>query len=408
MKSGSFVIKMPLMLSMIFVLTSCSTISGNTPTPLPTIVLEQSSGGSSSELPQPELDGVVASGIVVPAKEANMAFSASGILESLEVVVGDHLEAGQVFASLAGAEQLQAALSSAELEILIAQQNLDKLDLDLPEAQVVALQELNVARKALRDAEQTLRGFGVAAEPIDIEVARSNVALAKRTLDQALKDFRPYEKKPESNFNRAALLSKLSDAQKVYDNAVKQLNRLTGVFVPEFDMSQAQTDLEIAQARLKLAEDRYAKLQEGPEPAALKLAEARLQNAQDQAQAVRASLENLELKAPFAGVVSKIIVQAGEWVIPGQSILALADLDHLRVETTDLSERDIPRVSEGQLVAIQVIPLDQETSGRVIEISPLSDSLGGDVVYKTTIDLDQAPPGLRAGMSVNVQFGISP
>jgi len=44
-------------------------------------------------------------------------------------------------------------------------------------------------------------------------------------LDQANKDFKPYANKPENDFRRATLLSKLSDAQKKYDNAVKQLNR---------------------------------------------------------------------------------------------------------------------------------------------------------------------------------------
>lgn len=386
-------------------LTGCSA-TGTTPTPLPTIALDNTSS-ATSVLPQATGSGVAASGVIVPAKEANMAFASGGIVESIEVVIGAHVDAGQVIARLAGAEQLQASLSTAELEILVAQQNLEKLTTDLPEEQIAALQTLNDARKALRDAELKISGFGVPAEQIDVEVARSNVALAKRALDQALKDFQPYENKLESNLKRAALLSKLSDAQKLYDNAVQQLNRLTGVFVPEFDMSQAQTELEIAQTRLTLAEDKYAQLAEGPDPAELELAEARLQNAQDRAQAVRANLANLELKAPFAGVVSQINIQAGEWVIPGQSILALADLDHLRVETTDLSERDIPNVEIGQSVTVQVTALDQEVSGQVTEISPLADTLGGDVVYKTMIDLDTIPSDLRAGMSVEVQFGVT-
>ena len=33
------------------------------------------------------------------------------------------------------------------------------------------------------------------------------------------------------------------------------------------------------------------------------------------------------------------------------------------------------------------------------------DTLGGDVVYQTTIDLDTQPAALRPGMSVDVTFG---
>lgn len=390
-----------------FAMMGCSAVSISTPTALPTVMLDNNPAPTAGNS-QPFFEGVVASGVIVPAKVANMAFRTSGLIESMNIGVGDHLEVGQVMAVLAGADEFQAALSSAELAVLIAQQNLDQLTSDLPQDQIAALQELNDARAALRDAELKLNGFGIAAEQIDVAVARSNVALAKHALDQATKDFKPYENKPESNLKRAALLSKLSDAQKVYDNAVKQLNRITGVFVPEFDMQQAQTNLEIAQTRLKLAQEDYDKSQQGPDPVELKLAEARLQNALDQAQAVRASLANLELKAPFAGVISSIDVQVGEWVIPGQSILTLADLEHLRVETTDLSERDIPKVSEGQAVKVRIPALGEEVSGRLVKISPLADTLGGDVVYQTTIDLETIPAGLRAGMSVDVQFGSAP
>jgi hypothetical protein len=48
--------------------------------------------------------------------------------------------------------------------------------------------------------------------------------------------------------------------------------------------------------------------------------------------------------------------------------------------------------------------LNQDVTGHVSEISPLAETLGGDVVYKTTIKLDSQPAGLRAGMSVDVQF----
>jgi len=391
-------------LLVLFTLSGCSALGKSTPTPLPTIVL----GGnqvSTQVSPQGISGGVTASGIVVPAQEARLAFTSGGNVKKLNVAVGDQVEAGQVLALLAGSEQLQASLSGAELEVLTAQQALQQLSDDLPEAQVAALQAVNDARDALRDAQRRIDGFGVPSEPIDIQVARSNVALAKRALDQAKKEFKPYENKPENDFKRATLLNKLSDAQKRYDEAVKQLNRLTGVIVPAFDMEQAQTELEIAQARLKLAEDKYELLKIGPDPDALELAQARLKNAQDQADAVRASLANLELKAPFAGTVSKVNIHSEEWVMPGQTILALADLEALRIETTDLSERDVPKLEIGQIVTIFIKALNQDVTGQVSEISPLADTLGGDVVYKTTIDLDTRPPGLRAGMSVEVQFG---
>jgi membrane fusion protein len=395
--------KLALILLVSLALTACSALEKPSPEPLPTVVLGDN--GTSPQAPLPgNLGGVTASGTVVPAQEAHLAFALSEQVAAVNVSVGDKVTAGQVLASLAGAEQLQAALSAAELEVFTAQQALQKLNDDLPDDQTAALQALNDAREAVRAAERRIAGFSAPAEPIDIEVASSNVALARHALEQAQKDFRPYENKPEDNLKRAALLNKLSDAQERYDDAVKQLNQLTGVIVPEFDMQQAQTELQIAQSRLKLAENKYQTLMQGPDPADLELAQARVKNAQDQAEAARANLANLELKAPIAGTISQVDIHSGEWAVPGQPVIVLADLDHLRVETTDLSERDVPQVEIGQPVTVSVEALNQDVAGHVIQIAPLADTLGGDVVYKTTIDLDKPAPGLRAGMSVEVHF----
>jgi multidrug efflux pump subunit AcrA (membrane-fusion protein) len=395
--------KFPLILLLSLALAACSAFGNSSPQPLPTVVLGSNQGSPQASLPG-TVGGVTASGTVVPAQKVDLAFALAGEVEEVNVAVGDQVTADQLLASLAGVEQLQATLSAAELDVFTAQQALQKLSDDLPDDQTAALQALNDAREAVRAAERKIAGFGAPAEAIDIEVASSNVALARHALEQAQKDFKPYENKPEDNLKRAALLNKLSDAQQRYDDAVKQLNQLTGVIVPEFDMQQAQTELEIAQSRLKLAEDKYQTLMNGPDPEALELAQARLKNAQDQAEAARSNLVNLQLKAPIAGTVSQVNTHSGEWVIPGQPVLSLADLDHLRIETTDLSERDVPRIAIGQPVTILVEALDQNVAGHVVQIAPLANTLGGDVVYKTTIDLDKPTPGLRAGMSVKVQF----
>jgi multidrug resistance efflux pump len=72
-----------------------------------------------------------------------------------------------------------------------------------------------------------------------------------------------------------------------------------------------------------------------------------------------------------------------------------------------LSERDVPKVAVGQTATVTVKALNQDITGRVSAISPLADTLGGDQVYKVTIDLDKLPPGLLAGMSVVVQIDTS-
>jgi multidrug resistance efflux pump len=259
------------------------------------------------------------------------------------------------------------------------------------------------ARDAVRDAERQLHSLNTPAEDIDIQSAWASVVLARDKLDEAREDYQPYENKPEDNVVRAAFLNKLAEVQGVYDDAVRRYNNLAGISGSEFDRSQAEAKLEIAQARLELAQQEYDKLQGGPDSDAVALAEARVQNAQAQIEASQSALADLELKAPFTGTLARVDVQSGEWVIAGQPILVLADLDNLRVATTDLSERDIPGIEIGQPARVFIEALNQEVTGRVMEISPLADTLGGDVVYKVTVDLDTSPksaPGHERGSTI--------
>jgi multidrug resistance efflux pump len=120
----------------------------------------------------------------------------------------------------------------------------------------------------------------------------------------------------------------------------------------------------------------------------------------------QAALADTELHAPMAGTVTSLDVSPGEMASPlrQQAALTLADLDHLRVETTDLSERDVARVAAGQPATVYVEGLGQDIQGRVVRIAPQATTLGGDVVYKVVIELDHQPSGLRWGMSVDVEI----
>ena len=122
----------------------------------------------------------------------------------------------------------------------------------------------------------------------------------------------------------------------------------------------------------------------------------------------KANLALGTLNAPFNGAVASINVIPGELVQVDQAILTLATLNDLQIETTDLSERDIARVKIGQGVTIYIEALDVTITGKVIRISPISKTVGGDVVYPVTIKLDEQPEGLLWGMTAEVEIKTIP
>ncbi len=388
----------------VLLLSGCTALNPPAPTPLPTVVLDNIGSGAPLA-PTTNTGGVTASGSVVPARLAPVSFSTGGSVQAVNVANGDKVQEGQVLVRLSGGEKLAAAVEAANLELLAAQQALSDLQDNAEQARAQAQLRLAQAKDAYETAQKhrSWKQYRVGSDD-QIAVARADLTVAQDRADKAEDAYNGVSGSPEGSVTKAGALSALAAARTARDKAQANLNYLLSI-PNSIDVDKAEGELQVAKAELDAAQREYDKLQNGPDPEALALVDARIQNAQAQLSAGQASLANVELKAPFSGTVNKITVVGGEWVLPGQAILTLADLDHLRVETSDLSERDVNRVAVGQPVTVNVKALAQDVPGRVSEISPLADIIGGDVVYTTWIDLDTVPTDLRAGMSVDVQFG---
>lgn len=359
-------------------------------------------------LPPVSADGtIVSEGRVVPSRSVNLAFVTSGQVAEVLVKEGDTVKAGDIVARLGDRERLEADIASAELELFLANQTLADLDANLPEAQTAALEEVTNAREALREAERKA-GSLVDPQPAsdnDIEIARANVAIAKRTLDRASEDYKPWENKPQDNLTRAALLQKLADAQTRYNDAVRKLNKLLGVSSVAFEVTQAEAQLQIAQARMEQAQKKYDTLMVGPDPVDVDAAQARITNAESALNAAKAALGNLELKASIDGMVVNLDLIAGQQVSPGQAVMTLADFSTWFVETDNLTEVDVVNVAVGQ--AVRVVPdaiAEVELVGKVEAISNTFEEKRGDITYTVRIGLDQIDPRLRWGMTVVATF----
>ena len=348
---------------------------------------------------------VSATGVVVPSRWAVLSVSLPGILEELLVAEDQVVTAGETLLRLEGKEELQAAISAANLELQSAEQALEDL-YEAPEVRTAAAAQAIVeAEQALDDAQRRLRNLKSIAEQFDIEQAQANLVLARDRLDKAQEDYDPYANKPEDNLVRAALLSKLAQAREHYQAAERLLNNLIGQ-ASELDLKEAEADLALAEAHLLEAQQDYEDLKAGPDPDTVRLAEARVSNAREQLAAAQAALEDLELVAPFDGTVSGIDVRASEWVQPGQPVMTLADLSGLRIETTDLNEIDVARVEAGDEVAITFDALpDVEVRGTVVRIAPKA-AEGSGVNYTVVVEMDEAPAQLRWGMTAFVDIEV--
>jgi RND family efflux transporter MFP subunit len=182
----------------------------------------------------------------------------------------------------------------------------------------------------------------------------------------------------------------------------------------EYDVVSAEAALTVAKFDAKMARQREKKfnfqtfkfVHVSPPAEKIQEADSRVEQNQFAVEVAKASLAQGTLLAPFAGTVVQVDTAPGEYVQPGQVVIDIANLNNLQIETTDLSELDIATVKIGQPATVYVEALSEEFSGVVTAISPISDTLGGDVVFKVTIKLDEQPQGLLWGMSADVTINV--
>ncbi len=179
-----------------------------------------------------------------------------------------------------------------------------------------------------------------------------------------------------------------------------------GQVLVELDTTLLEAKVKEAEANLAAAQVQVKYLKRvGTDEVHLESAQADADRAQallDSANATLAAQSNLV--APFDGTIVSVDISSGETVVPGGVVITMGDLSRFQVETKDLSERDVPRVQVGQSASVFIKALNQEFPGKVIDISRVSSTVGGDVVFKVTIDLNQQPQGLLWGMSADVKI----
>jgi len=181
---------------------------------------------------------------------------------------------------------------------------------------------------------------------------------------------------------------------------------MAGTVLVELDTTLLEAKVREAEANLTVAQVQVNYLKRvGTDEVHLESAQAEADRAQALLDSANATLATQStLLAPFDGIVVSVDISPAETVVPGRVIITVGDLSKLQVETKDLSERDVPRVQTGQTASIFIEALNQEFPGKVIDISRISSTVGGDVVFKVTIDLDEQPQGLLWGMSADVKI----
>jgi HlyD family secretion protein len=191
-------------------------------------------------------------------------------------------------------------------------------------------------------------------------------------------------------------------------------------------LAQAQADLEVARARLKIAESQLERANrmraqeiisdQDFEQAELEHANARAQlvRAESMLETARERMAETTIRAPISGTiidrtveVGNVISSATQVVGGGTLLMTMADLEEVQVRTL-VDETDIGRVQPEMLADIQVEAYrEQMFRGRVLKIEPQATVTQNVTMFPVIIRIRNEEQLLKPGMSAEVTIQVA-
>jgi membrane fusion protein (multidrug efflux system) len=133
----------------------------------------------------------------------------------------------------------------------------------------------------------------------------------------------------------------------------------------------------------------------------LETAQSELSSAEADEGMARLNLEYTTVTAPFAGRVTRRLVNLGDNISVGTPLFAVADFDPL-LARIHVPSREFRKLSVDQDVELILDSTGQRLTGRITLISPVIDPTSGTI--KLTVELPDYPAGTRPGDFASVRI----
>lgn len=389
-------------------------------------------------------DLIWASGKLQPDRWAGLSPAQSGLVAAIHVSEGQSVKAGDLLLELERAS-LAAQVGVAQAAVTEAEAARAKLLAGATEAQIASAEadvasaeagvalaagQLLVAQSAVETAraQQTIaeRQYGErASHPTEAELttAEAQVAVAEAAVEQAQAAFNMVRGDPnigalpQSMVLRqatASLEAAMAEAAQLTQGATpEQLSVLSGqIDAAAAQVSAAESQTPGAEAAVLSALSRQASAQAaldvlvaGATAEDIAMAEARVDSANAALASAQAALDQAQIAAPFDGQVGQINVRPGEMTTPGQILILLGDPSAMHVETTDLRETDVVRLSDGMQVEVTFDALPERFfTGTITRVAPVSTAAQGSTNYTIHVKVDDLDASLRWGMTAFVNI----
>lgn len=347
----------------------------------------------------------VASGRIIPSGEVFLVqHREGGRITSLSVQEGSRVKQGDALlrfdpsyaSSRASETKVRVASLRAKLERIDAIVESRKCDF-----RAAGVDDSTQIREQLRYHEEYLRSLALEKQVITSQMEQlsgnlSELATRRKTV-QAQRELLVEEMGVREKLVSEGLNSKLQ-----YLNLKRQLSDIDGTLaaIPS-QMSRIEASIAESKARLaQLLSLRGKELlaeREQVNSELMQMTEASRRDAR--------SVEDLELRAPIAGIVAGMKVHAaGEVLMPGSTIMQIVPEGKSLVADIQITPRDIGHVRTGQKCLVKFSAFDYSRYGGVegivqgISANSFSNP-DGSLFYRGTVALSKGHLGNRQGMN---------
>jgi membrane fusion protein (multidrug efflux system) len=195
--------------------------------------------------------------------------------------------------------------------------------------------------------------------------------------------------------------------------ALIELDReIEQLVVVALQASIRQASAELADAKRRYQDARRLREQKNISENELRLREAEvevdgamLKQKQAELQRQQARVERHTLRAPFSGLISERLTEAGEWIEPGRPVLTLVAIDELRIEFRVPQEFYSGINPQSTLsVTLDALP-ELEFDGTIDAVVPVSDPSSRTFLIHVKVDSGDAR--LTPGMSVHGKLNLT-
>lgn len=407
------------------------------------------SAGTGAEAPAAAVDDlenvIWASGKLVPVDWANLSPVQGGNVQSILVQEGEWVSAGDLLAEIdasiadsqieiasaavaearAAYDKLVAGATASELAAVEAALAAANAQVALAEGQLLQAQTgITQAEAQLLITQQQYNELASRPTTAERTAAAAQIDIAQAAVNQAQAAYNQVRGDPNIGLRPESLILQqategLKAAQAQYAVATQGASPQQ-LAVASAQITEAQSRVAVAQAQVPAAEASVLSAQAavasaqadldrvkaGATDEDIAISAARMRSALAALTSAHSQKRQVQIIAPFEGQVGNVNVRLGELAGPGQPILLLGDVRQMQVETTDLRETDVVRVSEGQEVEVTFDSLpDRIFTGTVTHIAPVSSTNQGSTNYTLHIDIPDLDESLRWGMTafINIQ-----